>query len=187
LYDADTVVFGASGGASLYRVKMLKEIGLFDKKFFAYYEDVDISFRAQLYGWKIAYEPKAEVYHQIGATSGKIHGFATYQTMKNLPLLFWKNVPRGLLLKILLRFKLAYFSFYISAVFRGQCWPATKGLLRMLTLLPHAFHERFKIQKNKKVSSTYIDSILIHDLPPNARRLRALRSKWWKAIGKKPA
>jgi GT2 family glycosyltransferase len=185
-YDRSLEILGASGGASLYRVKMLEEIGLFDEKFFAYYEDVDLSFRAQLYGWKVAYEPKAEVYHQISATTSKIHGFATYQTMKNLPLLFWKNIPRSLLLRMLLRFKLAYFSFFISAVARGQGWPATKGILRMLILLPHAFHQRSKIQKNKKVSASYVDSILVHDLPPNARKLRALRSKWWGIRRKKP-
>src|SRR5690606_20741179 len=63
-YDNDTRVFGASGGASLYRASMLKEIGLFDEDFFAYYEDVDISFRAQLAGWKVLYVPTAEAYHQ---------------------------------------------------------------------------------------------------------------------------
>src|SRR4051812_27073347 len=36
-YDSDTDIFGASGGASLYRVSMLKEVGLFDEDFFAYY------------------------------------------------------------------------------------------------------------------------------------------------------
>src|SRR5665811_2212163 len=45
-YDEQVDIFAASGGASLYRVKMLKEIGLFDEDFFAYYEDVDLSFRA---------------------------------------------------------------------------------------------------------------------------------------------
>ena len=56
----------------LYRVSMLKEIGLFDEDFFAYYEDVDVSFRAQLAGWKVKYVPSAIVYHQIGATSKKL-------------------------------------------------------------------------------------------------------------------
>src|SRR6201999_312952 len=93
-YDKQTAVFVASGGASLYRIKMLQEIGLFDEDFFAYYEDVDLSFRAQLAGWKVAYAPRAVAYHQIGATSGHIKGFTTYQTIKNLPLLFYKNVPR---------------------------------------------------------------------------------------------
>ena len=68
-YDELTDIFAASGGASLYRVKALRQIGLFDQDFFAYYEDVDLSFRAQLAGWKVRYVPAAVVYHQIGATS----------------------------------------------------------------------------------------------------------------------
>src|SRR3989344_661917 len=115
-------VFGASGAASLYRVKVLKEIGLFDNDFFAYYEDVDISFRAQLAGWKVIYEPSAKVIHHIGATSAKVKGFATYQTMKNLPLLAIKNVPRGLLRKTLPRLALAHLLFFGRAVTHGHGW-----------------------------------------------------------------
>lgn len=186
-YDKDVKVFAASGGASLYRTIMLDEIGLFDEDFFAYYEDVDLSFRAQLAGWKVAYCPKAIVYHQIGATSSKIGGFATYQTMKNLPWLFWKNVPRKLIWRMIPRFKFAYFSFYASAIARGQGWPATKGFGKMLLLLPYKFIQRYKIQSRRKVSAEYIDSMLAHDLPPNARKLRALRSAWWKLRRKKVA
>ena len=59
VYDDFVQVFAASGGASLYRVSMLEKIGLFDEDFFAYYEDVDLSFRAQLAGWKVRYVPEA--------------------------------------------------------------------------------------------------------------------------------
>lgn len=175
-YDDQTNVFSASGGASLYRVSMLKEIGLFDEDFFAYYEDVDISFRARLAGWKVEYAPRAIAYHQIGATSGKIKGFTTYQTMKNLPMLLWKNVPLGLLPKIVPRFSLAYFSFLFSAINRGQGWPALKGLIMMLWLLPKTFIKRTHIQRSRKVSTQYIRSIMTADLPPNATKLRKLRS-----------
>ncbi len=57
-FSAAQEVTCASGGASIYKVSMLKEIGLFDEDFFAYYEDVDISLRARLAGWKVVYEPK---------------------------------------------------------------------------------------------------------------------------------
>ncbi len=90
-YDGDATVFAASGGASLYRVKALRETGLFDEDFFAYYEDVDLSFRAQWAGWKVRFAPEAVAYHKIGATSGKNKGFATYQTMKNQQPLLYKN------------------------------------------------------------------------------------------------
>lgn len=167
-YDRPSYIFGASGGASLYRVKMLKDIGLFDEDFFAYYEDVDLSFRAQLAGWKVYYEPEAIVYHSIGATSGKMSGFTTYQTFKNLPWLFWKNVPSVLIPKILLRFMLAYLLFYAKAVGRGQFWPASKGLIVSLAFLPKKLFQRYKIQSTRKVPSDYITSIITKGFPPRS-------------------
>lgn len=180
-YDSETWVFGASGGASIYRTKTLEKVGLFDEDFFAYYEDIDLSFRAQLAGWKVGYVPGAIVYHEIGATSSTIKGFATYQTIKNLPWLFWKNVPAGrIFITILPRFTFAYLSFIASALARGQFGPVTKGLAFYAILLPKKLWQRYRIQKNRSVSNDYIWDIITHDLPPNARKLRNLRSKWWK-------
>jgi GT2 family glycosyltransferase len=177
-------IFGASGGASLYRVKMLKEIGLFDKDFFAYYEDVDLSFRAQLSGWKIMYVPGSRVEHKIGETTRKIKGFTTYQTMKNLPWLMYKNVPAPLIFRVLPRFDLAYFGFYLSAWKRGDGWPATKGVIVFLLLLPKKIVQRSVIQKNQRVTNKYISEIMTYDLPPQAVNIRKLRARWWKLTGK---
>lgn len=167
-------IFGATGGASLYRVAMLEEIGLFDEDFFAYYEDIDLSFRAQLMGWKIRYEPNAEAYHKTGTTSSKIKGFTTYQVFKNSYLVIWKNIPLPLLPGILFRHTLAYILLYINSVVNGRGWPATKGLLRMLLLLPKKLSERRYIQKSHKVPTSYIESLLVRDLPPTATRLRKI-------------
>ncbi len=159
-------VFGATGGASLYRVEMLWEIGQFDEEFFAYYEDVDISFRAQLTGWKVFYTKEAIAYHKQGATSGRIPGFTKYQMFKNLPLLFIKNVPRSLTFKIGPRFVLIYFLMFINAVLRGDFVPAVKGFVMSLYYLPSAVAKRALIQRAKKVTDEYIDSLLWKDLPP---------------------
>ena len=183
-YDKQMDVFAASGGASLYRVSMLNEIGLFDEDFFAYYEDVDISFRAQLAGWKVAYVPSAVAHHATGTTSSKLKGFTTYQTMKNQPLLFYKNVPRSLRGKIYRRFMLAHTLFFLRAVSRGQGWVALQGDAKATWLFFTKWSERRRIQKSRKVSDEYIWSILVHDLPPNAKALRSLRNKWWKLRGK---
>jgi GT2 family glycosyltransferase len=183
-YDKDTWVFGASGGASLYRVKMLEGIGLFDESFFAYYEDVDLSFRAQLAGWKVGYVPNAEVLHEISATSSQIKDFATYHTLKNLPLLLWKNVPWSLMPKIWPRLVLAYGGFVASTLARGQFGALLKGLFMGIILWPKALAQRYKIQKNRKVYVSYINSMITHDLPPNADKLRVFRSKWWRLRGK---
>lgn len=179
-YDDQVDIFAASGAASLYRVKALKQVGLLDEDFFAYYEDVDLSFRLQLAGWKIAFVPGSLVYHSIGMTSGRIKGFTTTQTMKNLPLLWYKNVPRPYLWRIGWRLVVAQTLFFGRAVTRGQTWAALKGALKALLLLFKKIPERKRIQANKKVSDEYIWSMIVHDLPPNAAALRRLRKGWWK-------
>lgn len=183
-YDEKGLVFGATGGASLYRCDMLRAIGLFDKDFFAYYEDVDISFRAQLAGWQVAYTPKAVAYHKTGTTSSKIKGFTTYQTIKNYPWLLWKNVPTRYLPIILPRFALAYTLIVGSAIARGHGWYVLKGIIVSTLLLPKKLVERRKIQKYRRVTNSHVRSILTWDLPPNARRLRKLKSFWRTLLGK---
>lgn len=178
-------IFGASGGASLYSIPMFREVGIFDDDFFAYYEDVDVSFRAQLAGWKALYVPKAVAYHRIGKTSERIKGFTVYHTFKNLPLVTFKNVPKGLRHVIYPRFMLAYTFFFFSALTRGDGWIALKGFGKFLSLIPKKSRERKEIQSKKKVDNAYINSILTHDLPENSARLRKLRSMWWKLRGKK--
>lgn len=175
-YDTETDIFAASGAASLYRVSALQKVGLFDEDFFAYYEDVDLSFRLQLAGWQVAYVPTALVYHHIGMTSARIKGFTTHQTLKNLPLLWIKNVPRPYLWRTGWRLALAQTLFFGRAVTHGQGWPALKGAGLALVLLIKKLPERQRIQRSKKVSDSHIWQLLVHDLPPNARALRRLRS-----------
>lgn len=169
-------VFGASGGSSLYKTDLFREIGLFDENFFAYYEDADISFRTQLIGQKVYYTKDAVAYHEQGATSNKIPGFTVYQTFKNLPLLFWKNVPTRLLLKVGSRFLLLYTLIFANAIRNGSGWPALKGIFASIWYFwTAALWKRFKIQGNKKVSADYIWSILYHDLPPEQTGMRKFR------------
>jgi GT2 family glycosyltransferase len=179
-YDDSTDIFAASGGASLYRVSMLQEIGLFDERFFAYYEDVDLSFRAQLAGWKVTYVPAAKAYHAIGATSSRLRGFTTYQTLKNLPMLLVKNVPRKYLWTVSWRFFIAQGLFALRAVTRGHIWSVIKGKAFCIWYLPGTLRQRRRIQKSRTVSDEYIWQMLVHDLPPNARALRRLRGVWRK-------
>lgn len=184
-YDTDTEIFSASGGATVYRCSMLKEIGLFDDDFFAYYEDVDLSFRAQLTGWKVAYVPNAVVYHEQGGTSKRmIGGFTTYQTMKNLPLVLYKNVPRKFLISMGIRLTIARTLFLLRAITRKQGLMALKGDVAATKLIIRKRAERKRIQAMKTVSDDYIWSIIVHDLPPNATALRKIRKPFMRVFGK---
>lgn len=169
-------VFGASGGATLFSVPMLREIGIFDEDFFAYYEDNDISFRAQLAGWTVYYEPSAVAYHKLMQTSGRMRsGFATYQTFKNLPLVFIKNVPFSLLLPVGIRFYTAYWLMVGHAIVKGNGLAALQGVVMAMVLSIKKLPARWRIQHNKKVSTDYIKKLLWDDLPPDQTGLRKLR------------
>lgn len=172
-YDNSNYVFGATGGASLYRVRMLKQIGLFDEKFFAYFEDVDISFRAQLAGWKVYYEPKAIAYHEVGGTSSKLGSFSRYHSTKNFHLLFLKNMPGILFWKYFPLAVLQSFRMAVGSIIHGQYFTHLRGYCAAVVLVPHCLKERKKIQKNRKVSTTYIDSILVHGRAPKPDNYKA--------------
>jgi GT2 family glycosyltransferase len=69
-YDERSDVFGACGAAALYRRAMLDDLALageyFDEDFFAYCEDADLAWRAQLRGWCCVYAPRAVATHARG-------------------------------------------------------------------------------------------------------------------------
>lgn len=74
-YDFSQDIFGVSGAAAIYRREMLEDVSIdnqfFDESFFAYKEDVDVSWRAQLLGWKSVFVPSAIAEHQRGWQDGK--------------------------------------------------------------------------------------------------------------------
>ncbi|HUS25886.1 MAG TPA: glycosyltransferase family 2 protein [Nevskiaceae bacterium] len=193
-YNQDADIFGASGGASMYRVAMLREVGVLDQDFFAYYEDIDLSFRAQLAGWKVRFVPDAVVYHSQGKTSTRLgkrqagdrsaNPFTTKQYMKNLPYVLVKDVPLRLLVHVLPRFYLAYTIFFAKAILDGRGWPAFTGWATFWVNLPKKLLQRRHIQATRKASDQYIWGLFLHDLPPNAQKLKHLRSIWWRITGK---
>ena len=98
-FDEETEVFGACGGAALYRRSAIEEVGPFDERFFAMYEDVDWSFRAQLRGWTCVYVPAAVAYHAGSATVGALSDFSLYHNWRNALWVVVKNYPAGALLR----------------------------------------------------------------------------------------
>lgn len=163
-------VFGGTAGASIYKTSLFEDIGLFDEAFFAYFEDTDISYRSQLAGHTAYYEKSAIAYHDHGTTSSKMPGFTVYQTFKNLPVFFWKDVPLALFIQTGIRFYACYILMYIRAILRGQLVIATKGMFKSLSLFPHALIERRRIQRKRRVSISYLNSVIYPALPPNNKR-----------------
>lgn len=94
LYNREREVFSACAGAAIYRRKVFEEIGYFDEMHFAYLEDIDVSYRAKIYGYHIRYCPAAVVYHVGSGTSGsKYNSFKVRMTVRNNLYLNYKNMP----------------------------------------------------------------------------------------------
>ncbi len=71
-YEKSGFVFGVSGAAAFYRKDMLENIkegdSYFDPDFRMFYEDLDVSWRANKCGWKAFYAPSAVAYHVRGGS-----------------------------------------------------------------------------------------------------------------------
>lgn len=162
-YDNEEYIFAACAGAAIYRSPIFKDIGFFDEVFFAYYEDIDLGFRAQLAGYKCFYQPKAVCYHKRGGTSSvATHGFQTEMCERNLVLMRLKNYPLSTYILYQPLFLIArikrYYSFIRFHSF-GLFLRAFKGYLRGMFLLVTRIPERFRVQAKKKVTSAYIKSL----------------------------
>lgn len=93
-YNKAVEVFSSCAGAAIYRREVLEEIGLFDEQHFAYMEDVDVGYRAKIFGYRNYYEPKAEVVHYGSASSGSQYNeFKTELAAANNIYLVGKNMP----------------------------------------------------------------------------------------------
>ncbi len=95
--DQVEAVFGPCAGAALYRRTMLDEIGLFDADFFAYLEDVDLAWRAQLCGWGCLYTAQARVFHIHSGTSKEGSIFKARLLGRNKVWTIVKNYPNRLI------------------------------------------------------------------------------------------
>ena len=167
-FDAEEqrLVFSGSGGATLLRVTMLREIGLFDHDFFAYYEDVDLGFRGQLAGWKAAYEPRALVRHRVHGTSARIPHFTRYHAQKNAIYVYHKNMPARLWWKYLPWFLAGMAMMAANSLRRRQFLPLCKAYGMALVKTPATLRKRWRIQRQRKVTTNYIEAILYNAVPP---------------------
>ncbi|MFL7810724.1 MAG: glycosyltransferase family 2 protein [Anaerolineae bacterium] len=160
-YDDQLYVFGASGVAPAYRRTMLDEIGLFDADFGSYCEDVDLSWRAQLAGYRCVYAPRAVLYHKVSATgkgvlrSYRVARNTLWTLAKDLPAGLWERHRRAIVAAQWMRFRDAL------RAWRGEEARATlRGQLVGLATLPRMRDKRARVQAMRRVDEAYLESLL---------------------------
>jgi len=171
-FNEDEEVFGVSGACPVYRIKALEDVKIwdeyFDEDFFMYKEDVDLSWRFLLYGWKNLYLPEAVAYHGRGTGTGKklsildiiesrgaLSKFQKKLSFQNQLLMvkkndlwsnFFKNFHKIFPVMILTPFYITFKEPYLWGSY-----------LSYLKKLPRILRKRAVIMKNKKVTAKEMD------------------------------
>jgi len=168
-FEKPVPVFGACAAAALYRRELFDDVGLFDEDFFAYCEDGDLSFRAQLASYGCLYVPGAVVYHVGSAsTGGKRSPTATRLGTRNSVCLLVKNLPSPLAPGILPTFVAGQISRLAVTTLTGVLPAHLKGLAEALQLLPTMLRKRRVIQRRRRVPVSRI-RMLLNDSSRTAR------------------
>jgi len=162
-------IFGACAGAALYRTSMLKDIGLFNGDFFLLYEDVDLSFRAQLKGYKCLYVPEALVYHRGSGSLVHDSPLSVYYGHRNLEWVYIQNMPARLIPRTIVPhiiYNIAALCYFVAHGRGMDYFRAKKDALKGLK---RALKKRRQIQDGRTVDNSYIWGLL--DRPVMMRRL----------------
>jgi GT2 family glycosyltransferase len=148
-FEKPGFIFGVSGAVALYRINMLKQLqqnsDYFDPDLLFFYEDLDISWRAQNSGWKCYYVPAAVAYHARGGSARRREGIGKsfartyisdelqFELVKNRWLAIIKNesvLGFFLHLPFILAYDIAEFVFLL--VFRPKVIPKLASLPKYL-------------------------------------------------------
>lgn len=158
-YDQSRFIFWATGAAKLIRREALNRVGLFDAKFFAHMEEIDLDWRMQLAGYKIAVQPESVVYHQTGGTLAQERIQKMILNHRNNNLMLLKNYCWSSLLWVLpVRFVLEMLTVLVSP-FRGdwkRSFAVIRGLFGTLRFWPHILKERKKISAFRTVNDAVV-------------------------------
>ena len=128
-YNKNRETFSACAGAAIYRKSILDEIGYFDENFFAYLEDIDLSYRARIHGYLIKYCPEAIVYHiGSGTTGSRYNEFKIKLAARNNFYVPYKNMPWPQLLINLPFLMLGYLIKYLFFLRKRHSHTYLKGL-----------------------------------------------------------
>jgi GT2 family glycosyltransferase len=150
-------VFGVCGAACLMPKAVFEELGGFDADFFASHEDVDLSYRARLHGYRCRYVPAALVRHHGSATLGTISSFAVFHGQRNLEWMYLKNTPASLLIRTLPGHLLYNAAAAVHFARRGLLGTFLKAKGAALVGLPHVLEKRTAIQRTRRVGADRIE------------------------------
>ncbi|HTB70485.1 MAG TPA: glycosyltransferase family 2 protein, partial [Solirubrobacteraceae bacterium] len=161
-YDRPRAIFGACGGAAVYRRSALLDVGPFDEDFYAFFEDVDWSLRAQVAGHQCRYVPSAVVYHMGSATIGRgLSDFTRYQLWRNGIWLVVKGLPARVIARHAHQLAFGQ-ALNLALAVRDRklpiWWRSSRDAVREL---PAALRKRHAVQRSRRVGARELEARLV--------------------------
>jgi GT2 family glycosyltransferase len=153
-------VFGVCGAACLMPRRVYDELGGFDEDFFVSHEDVDLSYRARLLGYRCRYVADAVVRHHGSVTIGRVSGFAIFHGQRNLEWLYMKNTPMPLLLTTLPGHMIYMAAAGVHFARTGALGPFIRGKLAAMAGMPLVLRKRWRVQRTRRVNASALRPLL---------------------------
>ncbi len=141
-YETEEEVFSASAAAALYRRSLFDIIGLFDERFFAYFEDIDLGFRAQRFGLPCIYVPRAKVYHRGKHSRYGDRKWHLKQEFVNSTICQIKNVPLRYMIRNARPVLVSHLKSVKGLVTEGNAGVLIEAEKELIRRLPHALVTR---------------------------------------------
>jgi len=191
-YDAGGFVFGGTAAAVMYRREMLEVVvargsistsgQVFDESFFAYYEDVDLDWRASLAGWRAYYEPRCRAFHRGHGSGGRASYLIRLRAEKNRYLMMAKNDTLAEQLRAWPSLALYECWHGLWTIFRPWLWPA---YLVLLWLLPAAWAYRWQARQQRVIPPRQVTQLFVprglkpppRAAPPSSRHTPLLETQ----------
>jgi len=159
-YNKPMEIFSGKGACMLFKKEVLAKTGLFDKDYFAYFEETDLCHRIWLSGNKVIYWPKTSVCHmQGGASKQMISSFILYHSYKNILCTYIKNLSLKYLIRVLpltlIIYQCGFLVFLLTGKFRNA-WAFQEAISWNISNMRSTLKKRKFVQnKIRKISDDY--------------------------------
>jgi GT2 family glycosyltransferase len=153
-------VFGVCGAACMMPRAVFEEVGGFDEDFFASHEDVDLSYRARLRGYRCRYVADAVVRHVGSATLGTSSPFSVFHGQRNLEWMYFKDTPGSLLLRTLPGHLVYGLAAGVHFARIGMLRPYLHAKAAAVAGLPRMLRKRAAVQRERRVAASDIAPLL---------------------------
>jgi len=154
-YNTQEEISYASGTCMFASKKIFDEIGYFDPTFFAYHEELDLGWRARLFGYRSYYVPQTIIHHH-GSAHWKWSPQVFYLLERNRWLVLLKNYSVSTLFRLLPSLIIIEFSMLGFFATKGLLLKKLKSYYSILSLIGHINKERKFISKKRKISDIEI-------------------------------